>query len=67
MTEQPSQSDKFRAASQEKRIGLVRDFLDFLKHNKKWWLLPILITFALLGTLVLLHATGVGPFMYTLF
>lgn len=60
-------SDEFQQAAQQKRVGLVRDFLDFLKYNKKWWLLPILITFGILGALVLLQATGVGPFMYTLF
>ena len=60
-------SDEFQRAAQQKRVGLVRDFLDFLKYNKKWWLLPILFTFGILGALVLLQATGVGPFMYTLF
>lgn len=35
--------------------------------NKKWWLLPIILVFLLLMTVVFLSATGVAPFMYTVF
>jgi len=39
----------------------------FLKHNKKWWLLPLLLALLLLGLLVVLSGTGLAPFIYTLF
>ena len=47
--------------------GLLREFWDFLRCNKKWWLLPILITLLVLGTFVLLTGTAFAPFIYTLF
>jgi Family of unknown function (DUF5989) len=47
--------------------GLLREFWDFLKTNKKWWLLPVLLTFLLLALLILMSSTGVAPFIYTLF
>lgn len=50
-----------------KRPSLPREFWDFLKHNKKWWLLPIVIVIALLGALVMLGGSGAAPFIYTLF
>lgn len=55
------------AASAPRRGGFLREFWDFLKTNKKWWLLPILITFLVLALLILISSTGVAPFIYTLF
>ena len=57
----------FESEANEQRQGLVSEFGDFLKHNKKWWLLPILLVIVMLGTLVILAGTGVAPFIYTLF
>ena len=39
----------------------------FLRDNKKWWLLPILVVLLLFGLLVVLSGTGAAPFIYTLF
>lgn len=50
-----------------RRGGLVRDLWHFMRHNKKWWLLPILACFALFGLLLLLSGTGAAPFIYTVF
>ena len=55
------------AARGGKEQGTARELWDFLRSNKKWWLLPILITFLLLGLLILISSTGVAPFIYTLF
>jgi hypothetical protein len=49
------------------RKGIVGEFLDFLLHNKKWWLAPIMICLLLLGALVLLGGSSVAPFIYALF
>lgn len=49
------------------RANLATEFWDFLKHNKKWWLLPIIIVILALGALVLLSGSGAAPFIYTLF
>jgi hypothetical protein len=55
------------ACLDEPRPGLVREFGDFLRHNKKWWLIPILLLVSLLGLLIVLAGTGAAPFIYTLF
>ena len=45
-----------------------KEFWDFLKVRKKYWLLPILIVLALLGSLIVLtQGTAVAPFIYTIF
>ena len=49
------------------RGGLLAEFWDFLKYNKKWWLLPIILLILGLGLLVLLSGSAAAPFIYTLF
>ena len=60
-------TSEFEAESQKARSNFIAEFWDFLKHNKKWWLLPILIVLLLLGLLVLLSGTAIAPFIYPLF
>jgi hypothetical protein len=58
--------DDFDQAARGATPSLVAEFVDFLRHNKKWWLLPILIVLLLFGVLIFLTGTGVAPFIYTL-
>ena len=60
-------SDFEKAATERPRGGFLRELWGFLAHNKKWWLLPILIMLLLFGLLVFLSGTGLAPFIYTLF
>ena len=47
---------------------LLRDLWGFMKVRKKFWLAPIIVTFILLGGLIVLaQGTAVAPFIYTLF
>jgi hypothetical protein len=49
-------------------IEFLKEFLDFLKVRKKYWLLPILIVLVLFGWLIVLsQGTVVAPFIYTIF
>ena len=71
MTEQTNddsqKNDDFLKAAQEGEQGIVSEFVSFMAENKMWWLTPILVVFGLLGVLLVLGATGVAPFIYTLF
>lgn len=57
----------FVRLAEEDSVGIVREFIDFLKYNKKWWLTPILLVLAIVGILVILGSTAAAPFIYTLF
>ena len=57
----------FEELSQEKRTSIIGEFLEFLKHNKKWWLLPIILILLGLSLLVLLSSSALAPFIYPLF
>ncbi|WP_010517015.1 DUF5989 family protein [Croceivirga radicis] len=49
-------------------MEFIKDFFLFLKERKKWWLLPLVLIFAVLGLLIFLtNGTAIGPFIYSLF
>ena len=50
------------------KLSILKEFLDFLKVRKKWWLTPIVLVLVLLGALIVLtQGSAVAPFIYTLF
>ena len=61
-----SDKSEFEKAEPESQ-GLLGELWGFLRENKKWWLLPILVVLLLFGFLILLSGTGLAPFIYTLF
>ena len=60
-------SNEFETAAEQSGGGLLSELWAFLKSNKKWWMLPIIVLLFLLGLLVLLSGTGLAPFIYTMF
>lgn len=60
-------NDFEKAAENASDTGLVKEFIAFLRDNKKWWLLPILIVLLMLGLLIVLSGSAAAPFIYTLF
>ncbi len=64
---QHDKKDDFASQAGGERTGLGREFIDFLKDNKKWWLAPIIVSILGLGLLVMLGGTAAAPFIYTLF
>ena len=67
MTDNQRTIEEFKQQSKQERTGILLEFWDFLRHNKKWWLLPILAVLLLLGLIVILGGTAVAPFIYPLF
>ena len=50
------------------KIAIIREFWEFLKVRKKWWLTPIVVMLVLLGALIVLtEGSAIAPFIYTLF
>lgn len=49
-------------------MGTVQELMQFLWAQKLWWLIPFVVTLLLVAALLLVgQATGVAPFIYTLF
>jgi hypothetical protein len=57
----------FARQAEQAQPGIVAEFVDFLLHNKKWWLTPIVVVLLLVGLLVMFSGTAAAPFIYTLF
>ena len=64
----PSESgEQFASQVEGESPGIVREFVDFLRYNKKWWLTPIILVLLLVGLLVVFGSSPAAPFIYTLF
>jgi hypothetical protein len=49
-------------------IEFIKEFWEFLRIRKKYWLFPIVFVLGLLGILIVLsQGTAVAPFIYTIF
>ena len=49
-------------------MEFLKEFFEFLKIRKKYWLLPIVFVLVLLGGLIILsQGTAIAPFIYTIF
>ena len=49
------------------RLGILWEFLGFLKERRKLWLTPVVVVLVILGALILFTSSAVAPFIYTLF
>ncbi|MGD2159199.1 MAG: DUF5989 family protein [Anaerolineales bacterium] len=54
--------------SMASNLGVEGELLGFLWQRKLWWLIPMIIVLLLFGLLLIFaSASGIGPFIYTLF
>jgi hypothetical protein len=58
---------EFEKSGEQKELGLFGEFVAMLKHNKKYWLIPLVLILLLFGVLVILGSSAAAPFIYTLF
>ncbi len=49
-------------------MSFLKEFWEFLKTRKKYWLFPIILVLLIFGGLIVLtQGTAVAPFIYTIF
>ena len=49
-------------------MWFFKEFWDFLKVRKKYWLIPIFMVLVLFGALIVLgQGSALSPFIYTIF
>jgi hypothetical protein len=50
------------------KMKIIKEYFEFLKENRNWWLIPIVVSLLLLGLLIVFtQGSAVAPFIYTLF
>jgi len=48
--------------------SLVKDFLAFIVHEKKWWMIPLILVLLVIGALFIFASSSpLAPFLYPLF
>ena len=51
-----------------RRVGIAGELVSFFARNKRWWLLPVILSLFLLGALIVVaQSSAIAPFIYTLF
>lgn len=58
---------EFEQLNQQPGQSMFAEIWQFIIENKAWWMVPIVVTLAAVGVLVVLAGTGFAPFIYTLF
>ena len=49
-------------------MDFLKEFWEFLRFRKKYWLLPIIIVLVIFGGLIILsQGSAIAPFIYTIF
>jgi hypothetical protein len=50
------------------RIRIVADYFQFLREQKKWWVLPVVTFLIVFGAIIVLaQGSALAPFIYALF
>lgn len=50
------------------KLSIMKEFLDYIRIRKKYWLIPIVIFLILLSVLIVFtEGSSLAPFIYTLF
>ena len=50
------------------KFGIAGELISFLWQRKMWWMIPFVAMLLFFGLIIVVgSATGVGPFIYTLF
>lgn len=63
----PDTGETFDSLAEGSDPGIVREFIWFLRYNKKWWMTPIIVITLLLFALAFFSSSPAAPFIYTLF
>jgi hypothetical protein len=50
-----------------KRASILSEFYAFLRYNRAYWMVPIIVVLLLLAGLLVFGGSSAAPFIYTLF
>ena len=64
---EPKKSREFAELTEASSPGIIRESLDWLSSNRKWWLAPIVIALLLAVLFVVYDGSAIAPFVSALF
>ncbi|MEQ1826886.1 MAG: DUF5989 family protein [Pirellula sp.] len=66
-TAKPADVDDFEEQANQPPVTLWQEFCYLIVHEKKWWMVPILLCICVIAIAVALSSPAALPFIYTLF
>jgi|KBSSwiStaDraftv2_1062776.scaffolds.fasta_scaffold748771_1 Family of unknown function (DUF5989) len=60
-------SDLLAEKAAQRRTSFLADYWRFLREERKWWMLPVLVVLFLAGGIIVLAGTAGAPLLYALF
>lgn len=63
----PQTDETFRSRAQSAQPGLLSELAEFMVHNKRWWLVPMIVVLLVLGLMIVVTNTAIVPGIYMLF
>ncbi len=66
-TQDSAGSNEFEQKASERNAGLLTEIWLLIAHNKKWWLIPVILMLLAIGVLVILGSSAAATFIYPLF
>lgn len=50
------------------KLGTVKELFGFLRREKKWWLIPLVVVLVMLaGLIIFAQSSAIAPFLYPFF
>ena len=65
--DEPETPGNLLQQAESRTPGFFAEFFAYLRHSRKWWLIPIAVILLLASALVVLSSSAIGPFIYPLF
>lgn len=59
--------NEFEREARGARLTFAGELFRYIRHTRKYWLVPIILIMVVLGLLIVLAGTGSAPFIYTVF
>ena len=54
----PEERNDFADAAKQASPGFFSELWEFMRHNKKWWLIPVIVVLLLVGVLGVLGSSA---------
>ena len=60
-------AEKFSDDAARPQPSFLRQYWDFLRFDRRWWMTPIVVLLLIAGAFLVLGGTVAAPFIYALF
>ncbi len=61
------EAGEFTREAARGQTSFLREYWDFLRHEKRWWMTPILLALLIAAGFVIIGGSVAAPFIYALF